>query len=118
MTPIAMLSGCLCLMPFSVANEIDVHLIQLSDLQLYLLIYLGIFAGGLPFFLLNWVLNQSTATFTTIFVTMNPITATVLGYLLLDEGIKINFIIGVFIVFSGLALAVKSQAKGSQPYID
>ena len=38
-------------------------------------IYLGVVAGGLAFFLLNWVLTKSTATFATIFVTLNPITA-------------------------------------------
>ena len=112
MTPIAMLTGCLCLLPFSLATGIDEHVMALSFAQMGLMIYLGVVAGGLAFFLLNWVLNKSTATFTSFFVTLNPITAIILGYVFLGEVISINFIIGVVIVFIGLGIAVKSQAKG------
>jgi drug/metabolite transporter (DMT)-like permease len=113
-TPLAMLTGCLCLSPFSIANGIDIHVLALSPMQIGLMVYLGVVAGGLAFFLLNWVLNKSTATFTTLFVTLNPITAIILGYLFLDEVIELNFIIGVLIVFAGLAFAVRSHAQGNQ----
>ncbi len=109
MTPLAMLSGCLCLLPFSVASGVDVHLIALSPSQLMLMIYLGIVTGGIAFFLLNWSLNKSSATFVSLFVTLNPITAIFLGALFLGEAISINFIVGVLVVFLGLALAVKSK---------
>jgi drug/metabolite transporter (DMT)-like permease len=118
MTPLAMLAGCLCLLPFSFANGIDDHVMLLSPMQMGLMVYLGVVAGGLAFFLLNWVLNQSTATFTTLFVTLNPITAIFLGYLFLGEVIKVNFIVGVLIVFTGLGFAVRSQVLGSQAYVD
>ena len=118
MTPLAMLTGCLCLLPFTIANGIDVHVMALSSLQMWLLVYLGVAAGGLAFFLLNWVLNQSTATFTTMFVAINPITAIILGYLFLGEEIKVNFIVGVLIVFAGLGFVVRAQSRDSQPYID
>lgn len=118
LTPLAMLTGCLCLLPFSMVNGIGEHVMALSPLQLGLVVYLGVAAGGLAFFLLNWVLNQSTATFTTMFVALNPITAIILGYLFLDEAIKLNFIVGVVIVFAGLGFVVKSQVQGAQPYID
>jgi len=118
MTPLAMLTGCLCLLPFSVANGIDVHVMALTPVQIGLMIYLGIVAGGLAFFLLNWVLNKSTATFTTIFVTLNPITAIILGYLFLDEAIELNFIFGVVIVFIGLGFAMQSHSRGHQHIAD
>ncbi|MFT5394905.1 MAG: drug/metabolite transporter (DMT)-like permease [Gammaproteobacteria bacterium] len=118
MTPLAMLAGCLCLLPFSVANGIDEHVMALTMTQIGLMVYLGIFAGGLAFFLLNWVLNKSTATFTTIFVTLNPITAIILGYLFLGEAIELNFIIGVVIVFIGLGFAMRSQSRGNHHGID
>jgi drug/metabolite transporter (DMT)-like permease len=116
MTPLAMLLGCLCLLPFTIANGIDVHVMALSPLQMGLVVYLGIVAGGIAFFLLNWVLNKSTATFTTMFVALNPITAIILGNLFLDEVIKINFIVGVLIVFSGLGLTVRSQILDHQTF--
>lgn len=118
MTPLAMLAGCLCLLPFSVANGIDEHVMALTMTQIGLMVYLGIFAGGLAFFLLNWVLNKSTATFTTIFVTLNPITAIILGYLFLGEAIELNFIIGVVIVFIGLGFAMRSHSRGHHHIAD
>lgn len=117
-TPLAMLTGCLCLFPFSVANGIDEHVMALTMTQIGLMVYLGIFAGGLAFFLLNWVLNQRTATFTTIFVTLNPITAIILGYLFLGEAIELNFIIGVVIVFIGLGFAMRSQSRSHHHVAD
>jgi len=113
MTPIAMLTGCVCLFPFTLASGIDDHLMALSSMQLYLVIYLGVIAGGVAFFLFNWSLTRSTATFNTLFVTLNPITAIILGNVFLGEIIEINFIIGIVILFAGLGLAVKSQMHES-----
>jgi len=113
MTPIAMLAGCTVLFPFAVAGGIDEHVLSLSNMQLGLVIYVGIVTGGIAFFLFSWVLTRTTATFNTMFVTLNPIVAIFLGYLFLGEVIHLNFIIGVLIVFSGLGLAVYSQRKHS-----
>jgi drug/metabolite transporter (DMT)-like permease len=92
----------------------DVHVMALSFLQLGLMVYLGIVAGGIAFFLLNWALNKSTATYTTLFVTLNPITAILPGDLFLGEVITANFIVGVLIVFTGLGLAMRSQFQDHQ----
>lgn len=113
MTPIAMLAGCIVLLPFNVSNGIDEHIMSLSNMQLGLVVYIGVVTGGIAFFLFNWVLTRTTATFNTMFVTLNPIVAITLGYLFLGEMIQINFIVGVLIVFSGLGLAVYSQQKNS-----
>lgn len=111
MSPIAMLAGCFFLMPFAISNNIDEHVIALTNQQLWLVLYIGIVTGGIAFFLFNWVLTRTTATFNTLFVTLNPIVAILLGYLFLGEAIKTNFIAGVLVVFSGLGLAVYSQRK-------
>ena len=111
MTPLAMLAGCFCLLPFSITSGIDIHVMALSAQQLWLALYLGVVAGGIAFFLFNWSLTRSSATFNTLFVTLNPITAIFLGYLFLGEIIEINFIVGVLVVFSGLGLAVFSQTR-------
>ena len=112
MTPLAMLAGCVCLLPFSIVNGIDDKLAALTSTGIGLMIYLGVVAGGLAFFLLNWVLTKSTATFATIFVTLNPITAIILGYLFLGEEIKLNFLMGVVVVFIGLGFAMSSENYG------
>lgn len=115
MTPLAMLSGCLFLFPFTIAQGIDVHVMALSSLQLWLMVYLGLVGGGIAFFLFNWALNKTTATYITLFVALNPITAIFLGNIFLGEVITANFIMGVLIVFAGLGLAVKSQIHDHQP---
>lgn len=114
MTPLAMFAGCFCLLPFAINSGIDEHVMAMSPQQLWLVVYLGVVAGGIAFFLFNWSLTRSSATFNTLFVTLNPITAIFLGYLFLGEVIKINFIAGVLVVFSGLGLAVISQAQENQ----
>ncbi|RKZ48178.1 MAG: hypothetical protein DRQ58_05055 [Gammaproteobacteria bacterium] len=111
MTPLAMLAGCFCLLPFAINSGIDIHVIALSPQQLWLALYLGVVAGGIAFFLFNWSLTRSTATFNTLFVTLNPVTAIFLGNIFLGEIIKINFIVGLLVVFTGLGIAVKSQIQ-------
>jgi drug/metabolite transporter (DMT)-like permease len=111
MTPIAMLAGCMVLFPFTLTSGIEGHISSLSSMQIGLVFYVGIVTGGIAFFLFNWVLTRTTATFNTMFVTLNPIVAIFLGYLFLGEKINTNFIIGVLIVFSGLGLAVFSQRQ-------
>ncbi len=118
MTPLAMLAGCLCLLPIATTQGIDIHVVALSSLQLGLMAYLGIVAGGIAFFLFNWALNKSTATYVTLFVTLNPITAIFLGNLFLGEVIKTNFIVGVLIVFTGLGLAMRSQVRDYHKSMD
>jgi len=117
MTPIAMLSGSLFLFPFAASNGIDAHLLALTPMEFALMVYLGVIAGGVAFFLFNWALNKTTATYTTMFVVLNPITATFLGYVFLDEVISINFIIGVLIVFAGLGVAVKAQLRAHEEQV-
>ena len=104
--------GRLCVHIAIVANGIYDKLTTLTFTQIGLLVYLGVVAGGLAFFLLNWTLTKTTATFTTIFVTLNPITAIVLGYSFLGEDIKLNFFMGVMVVFIGLGFAVSSENRG------
>lgn len=114
MTPVAMLVGCFCLLPFVAWNGIDVHVMALTPGQMLLMVYLGVVAGGIAFFLFNWALNKTTATYTTLFVVLNPITAIFLGNLFLGEKITLNFIIGVVVVFAGLGLAVRAQVRAHQ----
>lgn len=109
MTPIAMLAGSLFLFPFAVSGGIYDTLITLSKLQFSLVIYLGAITGGLAFFLFNWSLSRSTPTFNALFVVLNPITAIFLGNLFLGEELHGNFIVGIAVIFAGLALAVKAQ---------
>ncbi|HKK16640.1 MAG TPA: DMT family transporter, partial [Gammaproteobacteria bacterium] len=78
---------------------------------LVVMAYLGIIAGGLAFFLFNWVLDKTTPTITTLFVTLNPVTAIVLAWLLLDEAMTPYFFLGATMVIIGIVLSLWPQRK-------
>ena len=107
-TSIAMVSGCLLLLPWAVAGDIinDVHMLSMQ--QVTVMIYLGIFGGGLAFFLFNWVLGKTSPTYTTLFLPINPLTAFILAAWLLDEILSPYFFIGAVIVIFGFLTALWS----------
>lgn len=111
-TPLAMLSGSLFLSPLAVPADVFANFTSLPAVPLVVMAYLGIVAGGLAFFLFNWVLDKTTPTITTLFVTLNPVTAIVLAWLLLDEAITPYFTLGAAMVITGIILSLWPQRTG------
>lgn len=64
-------------------------------------------ASGLGFYLWLWALQHSTPTRVTIFLSLSPLTATALGWALLDEHITGLFLAGLAAVSVGLWLALR-----------
>jgi drug/metabolite transporter (DMT)-like permease len=62
-------------------------------------------SSGMGYYFWLWALNNTTPTKVTIFLALNPITATVLGTLFLGEKLGIMLIIGVACVALGLSVA-------------
>lgn len=62
-------------------------------------------SSGLGYYLWLWALNHATPTKVTIFLALNPITATFLGTLFLDERPSFRLIVGLVCVILGLAVA-------------
>ncbi len=67
--------------------------------------YLGIFGSALVFFLWAFALSRTTPTRVAISVTVNPIAASILGAVLLDEPIRWNVVVGLVAVLTGIWLA-------------
>lgn len=110
-TPVMMFAGCLFMSIWAIDNDFINHVSDLTISQMVIMVYLGIMAGGLAFFLFNWVLQHSTATYATMFVPLNPLTAILLGWLLLGEALTTNFMIGTAIVLTGLTVGQLSLKK-------
>ncbi len=110
-TPLMMVSGCMTLSIWAADTQLVHSLQNFSQQQLLVLLYLGTFAGGVAFFLFNWVLHRTSATYTTLFVSLNPLTAIFLGWLLLGEQMTPKFLLGSVIVFVGLYLGYRSQTQ-------
>jgi drug/metabolite transporter (DMT)-like permease len=68
-------------------------------------IYLGLFGSALTFYLWAFALSRTTPTRVAISVTVNPITAALVGAVLLDEPIRWNLIVGLVAVFLGIWIA-------------
>lgn len=67
-------------------------------------------SSGLGYYLWLWALNHTTPTKVTIFLALNPITATILGTLFLDERPSLRLMLGLTCVVLGLALAHYQRA--------
>ena len=66
-------------------------------------LFIGV-SSGLGYYLWLWALNHTTPTKVTIFLALNPITATFLGMLLLKEQPSFLDVVGLACVILGLAL--------------
>jgi drug/metabolite transporter (DMT)-like permease len=68
-------------------------------------IYLGLFGSALTFYLWAFALSRTTPTRVAISVTINPITAALVGAVLLDEPIRWNLVTGLMAVLLGISIA-------------
>jgi drug/metabolite transporter (DMT)-like permease len=75
-------------------------------------IYLGAFGSGLTFYLWAFALARTTPTRVAISVTVNPVTASLVGAVLLHEPLGWNLVGGIVTVFAGIWIATTS---GRQP---
>ncbi len=74
-----------------------------------LILFLAVPAGALAFFLFNWGLQRLSPAGAAIFVPVAPMTATLLGWLLLDETISPLFLIGLACVIAGILLVNRQR---------
>jgi drug/metabolite transporter (DMT)-like permease len=79
-------------------------------------VYLGFFGSALTFCLWAFALSRTTPTRVAISVTVNPITAGLVGAVLLDEPIRWNLIVGLMAVLLGIWIAttVNRPVAGTQ----
>jgi drug/metabolite transporter (DMT)-like permease len=87
-----------------------------------LVLYLAIPGGALAFYLVSFALSRLSATQATLYINLNPLVATILAALLLDEPLTWWFGLGFLLVVTGLLLAnlprmrsTRQVAGGTQP---
>lgn len=66
------------------------------------ILFLGTVAGALQFSLYMWALRNLPPSTTTLYLTLNPITAVLLGVGLLGENLTIELVIGMALVLIGI----------------
>jgi len=73
-------------------------------------LYLGAPGGALMFFLWAYALKHTTPTRVGVSITVNPVTASLVGALLLSEPLRPSLVAGIVTVFAGIALATRPDA--------
>jgi drug/metabolite transporter (DMT)-like permease len=104
-TCVAMLSGTMFLGILSWTTGVLAVPVLSAYEWLVVIGFLGIIGGALAFFLWTWAVRQSTPTRTAVFLTLNPMAATLLGAVLLGEAITVPFLIGLALVLAGIIVA-------------
>lgn len=74
-------------------------------------LYLGAFGAALTFYLWAFALERTTPTRVAISVTVNPITASLVGAWLLDEPLRWNLAAGIVAVFAEIWIATTTGRR-------
>jgi len=74
--------------------------------------FIGV-SSGTGYYLWLWAFNHTTPTKVTVFLSLSPITATVLGALFLKEPISFTTLSGIMFVALGLWLSSKRYGDSS-----
>ena len=103
-TAYTMAFGTLLLAPLALVEGLPGAVADMTAKTAALVLFLGIPAGALGYFLITFTLARLSATQTAIYINLNPLVATVFGALLLDERVTGAFAAGFAAVLAGLVL--------------
>ena len=104
-TAISMTASALFLAPIAASQGLFSALPSFTSAGWLAVVFLGTFGGAVGFALWIWALERSTPSRVAVFITLNPITAILLGALVLHEPITTPFLVGLVLVLSGIIVA-------------
>jgi drug/metabolite transporter (DMT)-like permease len=110
-TTMGMSAGALFLITVSAIRGSFEPVAAFGPPQWTAVIYLGLFGSALTFYLWAFALSRTTPTRVAISVTVNPITAALVGAVLLDEPIRWNLIVGLMAVALGIWIATTVSCR-------
>ncbi len=102
-------TACLALASFSLGGF--AVLAQFGRPQWAAAVYLGTFGAAAAFLLWAFALGRTTPTRAAISIMVNPITAAIVGAVLLGEPIRWNLIVGLAAVFAGIWIATTAGGR-------
>ncbi|WP_108513669.1 DMT family transporter [Bradyrhizobium algeriense] len=103
--------GALCLVLISYSRGSFAPIAAFEVPQWLAALYLGAFGSALTFYLWAFALERTTPTRVAISVTVNPITASLVGAALLDEPLRWNLVGGMVTVFAGIWIATTAGRR-------
>ncbi|MGH2544138.1 MAG: DMT family transporter, partial [Ardenticatenaceae bacterium] len=103
-TAFAMAIGAAALLIPAMIEGLPNQLADASLNTLLLVLYLGVAGGAIAFWLFSVALAHLSPTQAIVYVNLNPVVATLLASIFLDEPLTISFAIGFALVVAGLLL--------------
>jgi drug/metabolite transporter (DMT)-like permease len=91
---------------------------QFSFEQWLAVSYLGIVGSAVTFYLWAFALQRTTPTRVAISVTVNPLVASLMGVMLLNEPLRWNLVVGLLAVCVGIAIAVTQGSSATSAKLD
>ncbi len=104
-TVMSMVAGVVLLAPIALARGVVADALTFSPSIWFGVLFLGIVGGATGFYLWILALGRATPARVAVFFPLNPITALLLGVLLLHETITFAFVVGLSCVLAGIFLA-------------
>lgn len=99
-----MLSGWVTL--FVVTTLTGQFRFELPPLETWwVLLLIGTLGGAVPIFLFNWALGHIESSLVSVALGLNPLTAAILGVLLLSEPFSLSLVMGLACVLAGITFA-------------
>lgn len=114
-TALAMGFAVLALLPVVVVTSAGAGLPGFSTRDWMAILFLGSIAGALQFSLYMWALRWLSPTTATLYLTLNPITAMVLGIALLGERLTPELVVGMALVLAGILIGSGLYAAWTRP---
>lgn len=108
-TALSMGIGALSLVPFTLGLGLAQGWPAFTPLGWMAVLYIGTFGGGIGYALWVWALAHTSPTRVAIFLTLNPLTATLLGGAFLDEPITPRFVMGLLAVLAGIVAVQRPE---------
>jgi len=110
-TTMSMAAGAACLILLSLVRGSFAPVAGFGAPQWLAACYLGAFGAALTFYLWAFALERTTPTRVAISVTVNPITASLVGAYLLHEPLRWNLAAGIVAVFAGIWIATTTGRR-------
>ncbi|KQT27472.1 MAG: DMT family transporter [Bradyrhizobium sp.] len=110
-TTISMAAGAACLILLSCVRGSFAPVANFGAPQWLAALYLGGFGAALTFHLWAFALERTTPTRVAISVTVNPITASLVGAWLLNEPLRWNLAAGIVAVFAGIWISTTTGRR-------
>ncbi len=104
-TVLMMMFGILALSPLAIASGALDAVPEFTRDGWLALLFLGTFGGAIQFSLFAWALRWLAPTRTVIYLTLNPVSAMMLGMAVLGEAITIELLAGLIFILSGIFVA-------------